>query len=202
MAIVKRMHSMLIGTRAEIFAETGKYKGQQAFATDYGLGAGLMYVWNGAAWVLPPIVQVIGLQSTDVSCDADTAEKTLYTVNMPPLGINDGYITQVKWDMTSSGNNKTLRAKVGGTQIYSQAFTTNESDVRDLFFFNRAATNANISGHSNSNVYGGSGADLSTSSIQTNVAAAHIVTGQKASAGEVLTVKHAWTRVFGATAQP
>jgi hypothetical protein len=196
------MHSVLVGTRAEIFAETGNYRGQIAAATDYGVGDGLRYVWNGTAWVLPSFAQVIGMQATDVSNDADTAEKTLYTCNLPPLGINDGVITQVKWDMTSSANNKTLRMRVAGTQIYSQAFTANESDVRDLFFFNRAATNANISGHANSNVYGGSGADLSTSAVQTNVATALTITGQKANSGEVLTLKHAWTRIFGGTARP
>lgn len=203
MAIIKRMHSVLSGTRAEIFAETGHYKSQEAFASDYGLGAGLRYVWNGAAWVLPSDAQLIGRQFTSVSASG-TTETLLLTVNLPPLGINDGFLCHTRWDLTGSTNNKTTTIKLAGTTLYNQPFSNvnHVGLVHDFFTENRGATNSQISGHANANVYGTGPAVMAVSTVQTNVATALTIHGTKASAGEVLTLQSAQVWVFGGTAQP
>jgi hypothetical protein len=179
--------SVRVGTYAEVMARAGAFRGQRSIVTDYGMAGGLIYVWSGSAWVLMPGEQPLARQHTQVA--AGTTETTLFTANLPPLGANDGFRLAVFWGMTGVAGNKTLAVKIGATSIYSQTFNT-AADVRDIFFFNRNATNVQIGGHRNANVYGSSGAALSDSTIQTNVATTVTIAGTRLS-GDTMTLERA-----------
>lgn len=192
-----QMAAMQRDTHANILASTGHYVGEEAYANDYGIGRGLELYWNGSAWKLSTAQQLMGIQHTAVSCDADTNEKTLYTVNIPPMGPNSQLMIRTMWSFTNSANNKTVKWKFGGTTVYSNNVTTSAIDVRDWFFRNRNATNAQVLGYGNSGVYGVGTATLATSAIETNAGGALTITGQKANSGEVLTLESVDVFIIG-----
>jgi hypothetical protein len=187
-------HVRLYGTYAEMIAYTGpKARGNEFLVTDYGIAdMGLVYRWNGSAWVLPAYLQKLYGTTTGVSASG-TGETTLVTASLPPLRANDSMFVRFGGDMTGSTNNKTWAAKVAATSFWSQAYN-NVNHVgltHDLFFRNRGATNSQVSGHNNANIYGTGPNVLSTSAIQTNVATTFLLTGTKASGGETLTMQFA-----------
>lgn len=187
--MANQMASIQRNTYAGLIATTGDYAGQEGYATDYSLGRGLALYWNGSAWKLSTAQQLMGLQHTAVSCDADTNEKTLFTIAIPPMGPNTQLMLRAMWTMTNSANNKTVKWKFGGTTVYSNNLTTSAIDVRDWFFKNRNATNAQILGYGNAGVYGSGTATLSTSTVETNAGGSLTITGQKANSGETLTLE-------------
>lgn len=184
-----QMNASLRDTYTNILAATGHYIGEEAYASDYGIGRGLSLYWNGSAWKLSTAQQLVGLQHTAVSCDADTNEKILYTLTIPPMGPNTQIMIRTMWSFTSSANNKTMKWKFNGTAIYTNNFTTSSIDVRDWFFKNRNATNAQALGYNNANIYGNSGATFSTSAVETNAGGTLTITGQKANSGEAMTLE-------------
>lgn len=182
------------GTLAVITASTGAFVGQRGYVTNYGLGAGLdpYKVWTGSSWVWPSTPQLIGRQYTDVSNAADTAELTLYTCQIPPLGPNDALVVRSILQMVGAGN-KTYKLKLDGNNLYSQNFTS-AMDVRDLFMRNRGATNSQVGGYPNASVYGNASGALALTAIETNVATTLTITGQKATSGDTntLSVAEVW----------
>lgn len=176
-------------TYTNILASTGHYVGEESYASDFGIGRGLGLYWNGTTWKLSTAQQLLGLQHTAVACDADTNEKTLYTLAIPPMGPNTQVIVRTIWSMTNSANNKIIKMKAGATTVYSNTLTTIATDVRDIFFRNRNATNAQITGFGNSAMYGTGTGAVQTWTVETNAGFTLTLTGQKASAGEALTLE-------------
>jgi hypothetical protein len=191
------VHSIVKGTYAEIIALTGDYSGQQGYASDYGIGQGLLLFWNGSAWKLSTAQQLVGLQHTALSCDADTNEKTLFTLAIPPMGVNTQLLVRMVWTLTNSANNKTIKVKLGATTLYSNNLTTSATDVRDIFIRNRAATNAQVMGFGNSALYGNGTGAVQTSAVEMNAGASMTVTCQKASSGEVQTLESVDVFIIG-----
>lgn len=177
---------------------TGEYVGHRKQLTDYGVGNGLVKEWNGAAWCFLPTVQLLACQHTAVSCDPDsTAEKVLFTCNVPPMRSNDQLLIRLGWSYTNSANNKTEKLKLGGSTVYSQPFTTTAGDVRDLFIRNRGATNAQVLGFANASVYGSTSQAPATAALETNAGGTLQVTGTKASGSETMTLEFADVHLVG-----
>lgn len=196
-AATKVVHSIVKGTYAEIIALTGDYSSQQGFASDYGVGQGLAMHWNGSAWKLSTAQQLLGLQHTAVSCDADTLEKTLFTLAVPPMGVNTQLLIRTTWTITNSANTKTLKVKMGATTVYSNNLTTIATDIHDVFIRNRNATNAQIMGFGNSAVYGTGTGAIQTAAVETNAGFTLTITGQKDTSGEVLTLQSVDVFIIG-----
>jgi hypothetical protein len=206
MAVLQIMHARPYGTYAEMIAYTGpKGRGNEFLVTDYGVGAGLIFEWNGSAWVLPGRIQVVARTATPVAASG-TSETLLFTANYPPLGISDGGMLRFGVNFTNPGNTnlKTVTTKLAGTAIWTQGYN-NANHVgltHDVPFRNRGATNSQVSGHNNANVYGTGPSQLSTSTIQTNVATALTLHGTKAVSGDTLEMEFADALVWGGTALP
>jgi len=184
-------------TYAAVVASTGVSVDQTKFVTDYGLGAGLdpQMRWTGTKWVWIPQLQLIGRQYAAQTVPGDTNEATLFTCNIPPLGANDALLLRVGWTLTNSANSKTERLKLDATTMYSNAFAAGAAtDVRDYFIRNRNATNSQIMGPTNNQLYGQSTAAVGTAAFQTSAASVLTLTGQKASGGEVMTME--WAELF------
>lgn len=144
-----------------------------------------------------PRGRVLAASAAAVSGAADTAENILATVNIPggAMGLNGMLRVETKWTVTGSANAKTCRVRLGGIggQAYQlTAFGASDIAQHDLTTIaNRGAANSQI-GRISSAGAGGWGVSTgahTTASIDTSAATTLVITGQKASAGETLTLE-------------
>lgn len=135
---------------------------------------------------------VLARSATAVSCPVDTNEDTLATIIVPAgaLGINGVLRVMPRFTITNSANNKTLRFKFGGTNFWAPILTTQLTVAPFIQLSNRGVANSQIS-----NVIDGtSGLGQSTSAfvtaaIDTASAVTILLTGQKATASETITLE-------------
>lgn len=139
---------------------------------------------------------VLARSGAAVSCGADTTEDILATITVPAnaLGISGVLRVTTSWTSTSSGNSKTIRGRfsgASGTAFLSRAFTTEAYSQATFKVANRGTAASQEGG---ATVFHGSGTVSSssasvTASADTTVATTIVLTGQKASSGETLTLE-------------
>lgn len=126
---------------------------------------------------------------------ADANENALATITVPAgaMGANGSLRIWTLWAFTNSANNKTARIRfsgAAGTQYLALTVTTTAtySDVRMIS--NRGATNSQVgSASSGSSMFALSAGTYPTSAVDTTAATTIVITGQKASAGETITLE-------------
>jgi hypothetical protein len=146
-----------------------------------------------AARISPQII-ILGASAVAVSGPADTNENILATINIPAgaMGINGILRVETLWTVTSSVNNKTLNARlggIGGTAFLNIVLTTSVSFLGVKTIQNRGAANSQVAFTALSGNFGATSAAVTTASIDTSAATTLVITGQKASAGEDLTLE-------------
>lgn len=150
---------------------------------------------RAAVGVGPEIV--LAKSGAAISTPADTTEDTLVTVTVPAnaMGANGFLRITTLWTFTSSGNNKTPRIRfsgAAGTIYMNPVFTTTVGLSQITVIANRNATNSQI-GFASAATNGGLGTSSAsanvTSAVDTTAASSVVITGQKASAGETLTLE-------------
>jgi len=135
---------------------------------------------------------ILGASAAPLDVPSDTTEDILATINIAAgqMGLNGILDVTLQWNMTSSANNKTLRTRfsgIGGT-VYGTVVLTTTTNYRQNFqIANRGAANSQI-GLDGTN--GGWNVNIgpTTSSVDTSAATTLVITGQKQSAGETLTL--------------
>ena len=142
---------------------------------------------NGAA-------RILGASAVAVSGAADTNENTLATITIPAgaMGLNGLLRIKTWWTVTNSANSKTQRVRFSGgagTIAASYVMTTAPSLVMVTEIQNANATGTQMMAN-----FGLSSAGIGINnpqrpSIDTTVATSIVITGQKASAGETLTLE-------------
>lgn len=142
---------------------------------------------NGAA-------RILGASAVAVSGGADTNENILATVTIPAgaMGLNGILRVHTMWTVTNSANNKILRVRfggIGGTAYLGQTLTTSLTATDLRWIANRGAANSQIGPQSGLAQLGSSTSAHQTSAIDTAAATTLVITGQKASAGETLTLE-------------
>lgn len=159
--------------------------------TDYGVPC-LMMETDGTRWV-PAGIQVLARSAVAASAAADTNENTLATVTIPAglLGLNSGLLVFAHWTTTNSANNKVARVKLGTTNLYSSTTTTNTHQQTHGTIRNRNSASSQFA-----SFWNGRGTDsvpnilgVATGAEDTSGALNLLLTGQKASAGETLTLE-------------
>lgn len=143
---------------------------------------------------------VVAASGVSASCPADTTEDTLATITIPAnaIGANGGVRVHTLWNVTSSANNKTLRVRysgAAGTQMLTTTQTTIAfyRDVRE--FWNQNATNSQRY-HAGSSPFGAGASATGTMAVDTTASTTVVITGQKASSGETLTLNWYAVEVF------
>lgn len=138
--------------------------------------------------------QVLAKSAVPVACPADTSEDVLATITIPAgaMGPNGALRISSNWTVTNSANNKSLRIRlggIGGTQFLLQVLTGSiaVSDLRMIQ--NRGAANSQVGGPAQMPATTLSGTACVTSAVDTSVSTTLVITGQKALAGEVLTLE-------------
>jgi len=146
-------------------------------------------------------VCIIGASGASVSCAADTAENTLATITIPAglMGANGILRVTTLWSWTNSANNKTTRvyfgaagAGTGGTLYMSTLYTTTTGTRDQRQIANRNSASSQVGGANGFMTASGWGTTTGavvTSTVNTGAASEVVFTGQKASAGETLTLE-------------
>jgi hypothetical protein len=139
-------------------------------------------------------VRILGASGTAVSGAADTNENTLATITIPAGAMGTNGILRItsNWVVTSSANNKTLRVRfsgAAGTVLGSFVATTQPRLKNDALIINTAAATQATS--STWWASAGNAVDVATApTVDTSAATTIVITGQKATAGETLTLSN------------
>lgn len=146
-------------------------------------------------YIRSPIL-ILGKSSVSASGGADTNENILGTVTIPAgiMGTSGQLIINSTWTYSNSASAKTLRIRFGGIggTIYLTTAPTTTLTYRDFrTIANNNAANAQVSGTS---AVASTGFQLDnaaniTSSVDTTAETTLVFTGQKASAGDTLTLQ-------------
>lgn len=139
---------------------------------------------------------ILGVSGVASSAGANTTENTLATVTIPGglMGPNGILRVTTLWTMTNSANNKTIQVKLGGTggtAYCNLVLGTGIASARYQHQIQNANSQASQVGFVAANVTGfgtAAGANV-TSSIDTSATTTLVITGTKASSGEVLTLQ-------------
>ena len=106
------------------------------------------------------------------------------------LGANGGVRITTWWAFTSSVNVKTLRVRysgASGTQYMNNVESTGTPNRCITEIFNSNATNVQFGG-TQINTLNASALSAASSAVDTTAATSIVITGQKATAGETLTL--------------
>jgi hypothetical protein len=138
-------------------------------------------------------VTVLASSAVAVSCPADTNEDVLATITVPgnSMGLNGSLRIWTLWTMTNSANNKTIRVRFSGANGAQYMVVTNTTTATYhavTLLGNRGAANSQVGQMSNGLIASSSGAVV-TSAVDTTVDTTIVITGQKASAGETITLE-------------
>jgi hypothetical protein len=145
---------------------------------------------------------VLAQSAIAVSGAADTNENTLATITVPAnaMGTNGTVRVSVYFSFTGSTNAKTLRARFSGgagTQFVNvgTAVAATTSISFEFVIQNRNAANSQVGGMPNYPVQQNSSApgvwttSTATASVDTTAATTIVITGQKATGAETLTLE-------------
>lgn len=136
---------------------------------------------------------LIAQSASPASNTATTSEETLATITIPAnaMGANGSVTIRASFTYTNSANNKTMRIKFGGTTYKSVVDTTTATHQLSVTVYNRNATNSQVSDQSSTvaTPYSTSSNALVTSAVDTASDVTVLITGQKASSGETLTLE-------------
>lgn len=135
---------------------------------------------------------ILGASGAAVSGAADTNENTLATIAIPAgaMGLNGILRVTTLWTITNSGNNKTLRTKLGSTDYGAVVATTSVGYREQRQIQNRGSAASQVAFiQANGSSWGGAAGSNVTGTENTATALNLLLTGQKASAGETITLE-------------
>lgn len=143
----------------------------------------------------PPLSwRILAQSGLAVSCGNDTTEDVLATITVPAksMGPNGSLRISTQWTVTNSGNAKTPRIRfsgAAGTTYWTFTAGAIATVVDQRYIHNAGAANAQVGAPSNAFSFAGTTAAKVTSAVDTDAADTTVViSGQKASAGETLTL--------------
>lgn len=147
------------------------------------------------AIIRAPRIRILGASAVAVSGPADTSENILATITVPAgaMGLNGFVRIAHTWTITSSANSKILRVRfsgAAGTSFFANTLTTFATLKADTIFANRGAANSQVGSSFFTGTGGSSGHTAPVAaSVDTTAATTIIISGQKASAGETITLE-------------
>lgn len=160
-----------------------------------------LFRWNGSMWVPVTGSVILDQNAVSVAVPADATEDIVRTVNVPAglLGLNGWVRVTNLWITTNSVNNKTSRVRYSGAAgtvaIGSpQANSTGYKTVVEI------ANRNSVASQSTQGFIANTGAailaSIATSVVDTSAATSIVITGQKASAGETMTLESTLVEAF------
>jgi hypothetical protein len=164
--------------------------GDSGLVVRNALNAMFAEIYGGkVGWVIP----TGGQSSVGASCGADTTEDVLANITVPFFGANGRLRITTLWTMTNSGNNKTMRVRLGGASgtIYMTSTQTTQATLKDMREIgNRNSASSQVGGMpGTSGGFGLSTTAVVTSTVDTSAGTVLVISGQKANSGETLTLE-------------
>ncbi len=163
-----------------------------AFVSDIG-SHGSLWRSDGSTWGLVGGLCVLSQSSVAVSAGAVTTEETLFSMTIPggSMGPNGALRVTTLFTTTNSANTKTMRIKLGATAFAAQAGTTNATwENIPQTIRNRGSEASQVTfPAANAHTGTATGSAITTGTENTATDLVLAITGQKASAGEVLTLE-------------
>lgn len=132
-----------------------------------------------------------------VNTPADTTEDILATITIAAgiLGTAGMLLVETVWTLTNSGNAKGMRIRLGGiggtAYMAAVGFTNQLTLMTRTLIWNRAAANSQVGCSPYMSTGAGTFFDTAptTSAIDTSASTTLVITGQKATSGETLTLE-------------
>lgn len=159
-----------------------------------GGAIGIAAITGGSITGVGGVPYLLASSFVAVSGAGDTVENTLATITVPAnaLGANGILRIQTIWTYTNSANNKILRVRysgASGTVFKTQTATTTVAAYNETIIANRGLTNSQVGPFSSIQAALGTATGASiTAAIDTTAATTIVITGEKASGGETLTL--------------
>lgn len=140
---------------------------------------------------------VLAQSAVAVTGALDTNENTFATVTIPAhaIGKNGRIVVHTAWTHTNS-NNKTLRVKFGGTNTTARVVSTAGTVTLRTEGFNRNSSASQLWKPADYDGIGTSTGAIVTSSIDTTAAVTLLITGQKATGTDALTLESYSVEIF------
>lgn len=134
--------------------------------------------------------RVLAQSAVAVPLTGSTSETTLATITVPAgaMGANGRIEIATDWSYTSSANNKTIKIKLGATQLYSLSQTTSTGMGTRTSVANRNSASSQrclTLGHNGSAINVG----FATSAIDTSASTDITITGQLVVGTETVTLE-------------
>lgn len=177
--------------------------GARVRVSDVGVAPGMAMVSNGTYWI-PDGVQILAKSTQTSTAPAnDTNENALATVTIPAslLALNNTLEILCGWTFTGSGNAKTLRVRFGGisgTQYLAVTSTfggTGTNYATWSYVSNVNAANSQKGWWANTGFTVGTNSAPVTSAVDTTAATTLVITGQKATGSETLSLEQYFVRL-------
>jgi archaellum component FlaF (FlaF/FlaG flagellin family) len=157
--------------------------------------AGTASITGGSITGVTGSAYVLAQSNTAVSCPADTNEDTLATITIPAnaMGPQGKVRLRTYWSYTNSANNKTFRIRYSGgagTVLFTSTRTTSLTNDIQIELMNLGATNSQQTSAA-IEITGAAitfAAPVTGLAVDTTAATTIVITGQKATAGETLTL--------------
>lgn len=144
----------------------------------------------------PGFATVLAQSFVAASGAADTNENALATITVPAntLGANGGVRVHTFWTFTNNANNKIIRVRFGGaagTAYIGSVLASRSSAMAVTVINNRNATNSQAGNSLGTDSSGGalSGGAIVTSSVDTTASTTIVISGQKATGTDTLTLE-------------
>jgi hypothetical protein len=139
---------------------------------------------------------ILAQSSAAVSGAADTNENALATITVPAgaMGVNGRLRITALWTVNNNANAKTARIRfsgASGTEYTSLNLASQASFSQQTYIANRGAANSQV-GPANNQTFGGwaaTGTAVTTSAVDTTAATTVVISGQKATAGDTMTLE-------------
>lgn len=167
------------------------------FVTDVGVSGSLWYS-NGTTWGLANGSCILFLSAVPVTLSATTSEEVLFSGTIPAglMGVNGALRCSPLFTFTNSGNNKTFRLRTGATALTGSIWAANvattlvSQEAIPQTWRNRGVANSQITFVAANAHTGSQSSTANTATTEdTSVGMTFAITGQKASAGETITLE-------------
>jgi hypothetical protein len=156
------------------------------------------FINNGGTRTIFDDPVILAESGAAASVGATTDETTLATISVPgnAMGANGRVQVETLWSYTNGADDKTARVRfsgASGTQYLVTALTTTATLNHVVVIQNANATNSQVGSFISTVAYNASTAAHVTSSVDTTADTTVVITGQKETSGDTMTLL--WYRV-------
>lgn len=192
--VVKRVSKGSALSLEQYDANNDALNAAQATKAPYATSSGNPIGFTGVHDYTYPLVrrpiEILAGSAIGFACSS-TSEEVLDTflIRAGTLGVNSILQIEPLWTFTNSANNKIMKVRIGGVEIYSATRTTSVKEAPLIILANRNSLTLQIQPYDNTYVTAGSGTPA-TYALDFSKNITVDITGQRASSGDTLRLEY------------